>query len=104
MIPVAGEEDRKKKITELIPNNFGSVIPPPKLPNIIPKTVRQVIRCSSAHTSYQDQLIPETHRFGNHRAEITKSNSKMIKFGSVIILCNGKVTGLNMDAAFLLTN
>ena len=29
-----------KKMTELIPNKFGSVIPPPKLPKIIPKTFR----------------------------------------------------------------
>ena len=29
-----------KNITELIPKTFGSEIPPPNLPNIIPKTIR----------------------------------------------------------------
>ena len=31
--------------------------------------------------------IPETIRFGNHRAGITEINLKIIKFGSVIFLC-----------------
>ena len=37
--------------------------------------------------TYRDPLIPETNRFGNHRARITENNSKTIKFGSVIFLC-----------------
>ena len=72
---------------EKFQNNVGSVISPPKLPNIIPKRIRKRIRQSFAHTADQDQLIPETNRFGNHRPGITDNNSKIRKFGSVIILC-----------------
>ena len=44
-VDVRGISDPKltiahKKITELIPNNFGSVIPPLKLLNIIPTAIR----------------------------------------------------------------
>ena len=60
---------------------------PPKLPNRVPKAIRERIRQSCAHTTYRDQLIPVTNRFGNHRAGITENSSKIVKFGSVIIFC-----------------
>ena len=42
-----------------------------------------VILCSHC----RDQVVLKIIRFGNHRARITENCSKIIKFGSVIILC-----------------
>ena len=76
-----------KRLPSQIQNHFGLVILPPIVPKIFLKAVRQGIRKSCAHTTHQDQVVPETDRFGNHRAGITENNSKRVKFGSVIILC-----------------
>ena len=42
---------------------------------------------STARNDYRDSILPETIWFGNHRTGITENNSKIIKFGSVILLC-----------------
>ena len=49
---------------------------PPKLPKIIPKTIRSGVRSSSAHASYRDQVIPETIRSVITEQELSKITQK----------------------------
>ena len=79
------------KITEMIPNNFGSIILPPMLPNLIPKTISvgqaQGFGHHIPHDDSRDELLSETILFGNHGNGITENNSKIINFSSEMFLC-----------------
>ena len=77
-----------KKITELIPKQFR-----------FGNSSTQITKYNSQNNSVRDSVILCSHflprpcnsrnkiRFGNHRAGIAENNSKIIKSGSVIVLC-----------------
>ena len=80
-----------QNITELIPKHFrfGNVFT--EIKDRIPKSIRKgrprdsVILCIYVLPKPKNS---RNNRFGNHKSGITENNSKMIKFGSVIIVCN----------------